>query len=83
MEVLRLFEEHLQVDTTGWAINKTQRQAITNLLSRGKGTTDLTASALRYISNNRDEKYLKWIFSPHDLDTNWNHLKFFKEKQDN
>lgn len=82
MGVLKDFEEILEVDITGWGVNTTQRRAIGNLLSRGKiDPRGLIKSALMYVRDNRDDEYMKWIFSPDDLDKNWNHLKFYKQRK--
>ena len=81
MTVLRDFENILKVDITGWGINTTQRRAIGNLLSRGKKNPHgLIRSALHYVDEHRDDQYMKWVFSPDDLDKNWNRIKTYKEK---
>lgn len=80
--VLNDFHAILGVDITGWGVNTTQRRAIGNLLSRSKTGEPraLIRRALEYVAEHRDDKYMKWIFSPDDLDKNWNHIKRYKDE---
>jgi hypothetical protein len=79
--VLALFRDRLGVDTTGWAINKTQRQAIANLVSRAKENhLRLINSALDVVVEYQGHEYLPQILSPYDLDKKWNQLRKFREK---
>lgn len=81
LQVLSLFEKKLRVDITGWGVDKTQRQSITNLLTRSKGKLDLIESALDFVVDYRDElEYFPQILSPYDLDKKWNQLKAKKAK---
>lgn len=81
LRVLGMFSDTLGVDTTGWGVNKTQRTAISNLLSRGKDDPFKTLQlALNFVKEHREDQYMKWIFSPDDLDKNWNRIKFYRDK---
>jgi hypothetical protein len=73
-EVFDLFTE-LNLTSSLWWSNKTQRTAAIALNSRG---LDKVRNALRYYSQNKTDKNIPLITTPYDLEMKWEKLRTHK-----
>jgi hypothetical protein len=64
-----------------WKLNKTQRQAATNLYEE-RGLEQIE-KALEFYRENKDEQYCPTILTPYDLDSKWKKLAKFKRDHGN